>query len=230
SDAFAGAPGKALTIPFDQELLNAIRALLAARGFDLNPRAGLFGAAPAGLLSRNGLIQVLLVLESWGAAAAAAIPEVAALIPDLPLNAGRTLAAIAGPVPAAVTALQNAAAPDAEAYSRVPAATRLLRLTGDNAPLLAITQECLTKGSRALGTAASAALEVDDPPAWLGPALAAALAQAARPPADGATALHLETRLTLARALWRVSGDAAPVVASITQVLQPAASDRVLSY
>src|SRR6185437_4414017 len=82
----------------------------------------------------------------------------------------------------------------------------------------------------ALGTAASAALEVDDPPAWLGPALAAALAQAARPPADGATALHLETRLTLARALWRVSGDAAPVVASITQVLQPAASDRVLSY
>jgi len=230
SDSFAGGPGKAVTIPFNRELLHAIRVLLAARRFDLNPRAGLFGATTTGRLSRNGLIQVLLVLESWGPAATAAIPEVTALIPDMPVNAGRALATIAGPVPAAVNALRTAAAPDADAYARVPAAIRLLRLTGDNGPLLAIAEECLTKGGRALGTAASAALEVDDPPVWLGPALAAALDQAAQPPADGATAVHLEARLTLARALWRVSGDAGPLVASITQVLQPPAPDTALAY
>jgi len=57
-----------------------------------------------------------------------------------------------------------------------------------------------------------------------------ALDQAAQPPADGATVLHLEARLTLARALWRVTGDAAPLVRSITQVLQPPAPDKALSY
>ena len=38
SDSFTGGRGKAVTIPFSQELVNAIRALLAAKRFDLNPR------------------------------------------------------------------------------------------------------------------------------------------------------------------------------------------------
>ena len=130
SDSFTGGHGKALTIPFSQELLNAIRDLLAAKRFDLNPRAGLYGNTPAGFLSRNGLIQVLLVLESWGPAAAAAVPEVTSLLRDMPVNAGRVLAAIAGPVPDAVDALRSAAALGAEGFSRIPAATRLHQLTG----------------------------------------------------------------------------------------------------
>jgi hypothetical protein len=144
SDSFAGGQGKALAIPFSQELLNAIRDLLAAQRFDLNWRAGLYGDTPAGVLSRNGLIEVLLVLESWGPAAAAAISEVTSLLPHMPLNVGRVLAAIAGPVPGAAAALRSAAGPGAEAFSRVQAAARLRRLTGDDGPLLAIVEECLS--------------------------------------------------------------------------------------
>ena len=76
-------------------------------------------------MSRNGLIQVLLVLESWGPPAAAAVPEVTSLLRDMPVNAGRVLAAIAGPVPDAVDALRSAAALGAEGFSRIPAAARL---------------------------------------------------------------------------------------------------------
>jgi hypothetical protein len=180
-------------------------------------------------LSRNGLIQVLLVLESWGPAAAAAVPEVTSLLRDMPVNAGRVLAAIAGPVPDAVDALRSAAALGAEGFSRIPAAARLHQLTGDDGPLLAIAEECLGKGGRALGNAASAALEIGTPPAWLGPALAAAFDQAAQPPGEGATTVHAEARLGLARALWHVSGDAGPLVTVITQALHPSAHDMALS-
>jgi hypothetical protein len=129
-----------------------------------------------------------------------------------PLRAANALIDIAGPVPAAIAALRQAARA-AVLTDRLEAATTLRELTGDDGPLLAAIRDGLSQTGGSPGAAADAA-EDSPPPAWVIPALRRALAATA-----SAAPPDVSTRALLAHALWYL-GDGAdtdavlPVIAA----------------
>ena len=142
------------------------------------------------------------LIGSWGPAAAAAIPDLLAILPRHGYRVGCALADIAGATPEAVSLLRQAATGKAG----LNAAARLRALTGDEAPLLAATESGLTQGGYGVGDAAAAARTLT-PVTRLIPALAAALAATASQARQ-----NDQTRIELALALWHHSGDPAPAV------------------
>jgi hypothetical protein len=192
-DALRAAGPPAARPPFTAVLLEEIRRCL---------REQLLGEEATPLLV--GLI------GSWGPAAAAAVPDLLAIVPRHGYSVGRALADIAGATPEAVSLLRQAAAGSAG----LDAAVRLRALTGDEELLLAAIESCLAQAGHAVRRAAEAARELT-PARRLVPALAAALDSAtsqARPD-------HAEC-IELALALWHHSGDPAPAVEVIAGELR----------
>ena len=180
--------------PFSAALLDEVRRCL---------REQLLGEEATPSLAR--------LIGSWGPAAAAAVPDLLAILPRHGYSVGCALADIAGATPEAVSLLRQAAAGSAG----LSAATRLRALTGDEGPLLAAIEAGLTLTGHDLRNAAEAARTLT-PAGRLVPALAAAASQAG--PDHG-------TRIEVALALWHHSGDPAPAVAAIAGKLRAEAAE-----
>ncbi len=159
-------------------------------------------------MDHNSQVFLLALLSAWGPAAEPAIPELLAILPRHPLGAGSALAAIAGPLPAAIETLSQAAAAGT-VTQRLTAATTLRSLTGDDEPLLAAIEQGLRQRGYELRAAARAARTLSTSARRLVPALTTALHAAVGP---DATAPDISARIQLALALWHHTGDAASAI------------------
>lgn len=197
-----------MAVEFDPGLLDAIRGVLGQRHDDAD---ALLPGRP-GHTKRNALTGLLDLLASWGPAAAAAAPEIIAVLPVATAAAGRALAAVAGPVPEAARALRAAADATADgAVQRILAAGLLRDLTGDTGPLLAAIRDNLSQPREVL-FAARAARSIEDPPRWLIAALEAALA---------ASGKNQSARAEVTRTLCQFAADKADVVPALAELLAP---------
>ncbi|MEV6303634.1 HEAT repeat domain-containing protein [Actinoplanes sp. NPDC051861] len=185
--------------PFDPEVLELIRRELG------RPGAGSAYAAAAD--PRDDL---LTILAGWGPSAGGAVPEIVALLPEMPVPAAGALVAVgAGALPALPALAELAARGDVRAGHAV------LRLTGDSGPLVAAAATALAEKPRYfahdLGLIADA-----------GPA-AAVLLPALRPWLTTETDPRHERRyeqVAAARLAWRATGDAElarPVVGAVVR-------------
>jgi hypothetical protein len=190
--------------PYDDELLHAVRRRLS------RPEA----------LTSNEPWQLTSLLAGWGVRAAPSLPELCAALPRFPDQAARAIAAIAGGGCApderarAATALRSAAEDGS-----LPVAKALYDLTGELGTLTACLERDLRRGSRELREAAGTAGALGPRASALVPLLRAALSSA-----DGdATNPVLDADTALAEALWRITRDAATVVAALDSVFARAA-------
>lgn len=207
SGEFLQPSGPGPLLAFDQHLLDAIRGVLSTGEANAD---GLLPGRPVHL-RRNALIRILDLLASWGPLAAPAAPEVRTLPPHHAVGVARTLAAIAAPGTEAIEALRAAAGPDARhASGRLMAASALRDLAGDTGPLLAAIKDCLAR-SHDLSGAARAARSIEDPPAWLAPALQAALADSSN---------DQRTRAEAARTLSRLAAGTDAVLPVMAELLR----------
>ncbi|MFE7236307.1 hypothetical protein ACFVAF_38025 [Streptomyces sp. NPDC057596] len=184
--------------PYDGELLNAIRRRL------IRPEA-LSGNEP-GLLTS--------LLGGWGARAASALPELYEALARFPGQVAPAIAAIAvdsapGERAEAVTVLRTAAG-----QGSLPAAKALYDLVGEHEPLVHCLDRELRSGGRRLGEAVGTAGALGPRAAALAPTLREALSGPDRETVTPA----LDADTALAEALWRVTEDAAAVVAALDSV------------
>jgi hypothetical protein len=199
---FSRPSGHTAVFAFDQSLLGAIREVLGA--------GSLLPGRPAHL-SHIALIRILDLLASWGPAGAPAAPEVIAVLPAATVPATRALAAIAGPVPEAISALRTAAEATADGIMhRIQAASTLRDLTGDAGYLLAAIRDGLS-GQLGHDHAAMAARSIEDPPGWLVPALGAVLAAGGE---------DQRARAEVVRALCHLAPDKGAVLPVMTELLR----------
>jgi hypothetical protein len=171
--------------PFSAALLDEVRRCLRDQPLGEEAAASLIG-----------------LTGSWGPAAAAAVPDLLAVLPRCGYAVGRALGDIAGATPEAVSLLRQAAAGKAGLH----AAARLHALTGEEQLLLAAIEAGLSQTGYRLRDAAEAARTLT-PASRLIPALAAALDSAAsKASPDNRTCTEL------ALALWHHSGAPDPAV------------------
>ncbi|HEX5293945.1 MAG TPA: hypothetical protein VFX25_34145, partial [Streptosporangiaceae bacterium] len=201
------APAPVL-LPCDPALLAAVREYLPVR--DRRSKA------PARLLA---------LVSSWGPAAVAAIPEVLGLRPVYPLAVARVLAAVDPAHPELLPMVRPLAAAGPMGQ-RQNAASLLRDLTGADEPLLAVFEEGLREHGAELQWVAEAIARLGPAAASLAPAIAAALYPAASPrPKSGdsswAQAHEDHARIQLALALAAVTGDAAPAIPVLAEILSP---------
>ncbi|MGW9449713.1 HEAT repeat domain-containing protein [Streptomyces sp. NPDC055632] len=184
--------------PYDSGLLDAVRARLAR---------------PAEL-SGNEPWRLTNLLAGWGAEAAAALPELCAVLPHFPHQASLALAAVAaGSDPADRATVVAALWAATEKKGSLSAAEALYDLTDDPAPLLRCLVRELGRDGGDLKEAARLAALLGTRGATLAPFLRGALDD----PANSTTPA-LDTDIALAEALWRVAGDPDPVVAVLESV------------
>jgi HEAT repeat protein len=205
-DAASTRTHRGPAVPFDPGLFEAVRALLRRTR-----------------LHRSVVAHLLALLRAWGPAAEPAIPEMIGLLPAHPLNAGNALAAIAGPIPAAVQALSGVAA-TGRVWLRLLGAASLRSLTGNDEPLLAAIELGLAEGYSALKQAAEAARECSTAAGRLVPALTAALRAG-----PDATRPDLRAQIELALTLWHLTGDAAAAIPVLAEALAQDADPRGLT-
>jgi hypothetical protein len=183
---------------YNGELLSAIRRHL------LDPEA-LNGNEP-GLLTS--------LLGGWGAQAAPALPELYKALAHFPGQVAPAIAAIAvDSAPEeraeAVTVLRTAAG-----QGSLPEAKALYDLVGEHEPLVHCLDRELRSGGRRLREAVGTAGALGPRAAVLAPALREALSG----PDGGTVTPALDADTALAEALWRVTEDAAAVVAALDSV------------
>lgn len=198
-DAAAGFQRPAdSAFPYNGELLDAIRRRLV--------RAEALSGNEPGLLTS--------LLGGWGARAASALPELYEALVHFPGQVATAIAAIAvGSAPGeraeAVTVLRAAAG-----EGSLPAAKALYELVGEHEPLVQCLDRELRSGGRRLREAVGTAGALGPRAAALAPALREALSGP-----DGETVTPaLDADTALAEALWRVTEDAAAVVAALDSV------------
>ncbi|WP_329062130.1 hypothetical protein [Streptomyces sp. NBC_01429] len=187
-------------LPFDEDLLAAVRARLTTPDLD-----------------GNEPIHLALLLTPWGERAAAAAPELAPYLDGFALSVAPALAAI-GPE-WAVGPLTGTATEGSET-ARLPAARALFGLTGTTEPLLTVITADLASGDTYRVRQAAEATEAlgrteAGPAAVLLPRLRAALGT------DGSRTTHprMEADLAIALALHRLTGDPADALPVIESVL-----------
>ncbi|PJE97581.1 hypothetical protein CUT44_10530 [Streptomyces carminius] len=211
-DAAAGfrAPADAPPFPFTPELLDAVRARLAA---------------PDSALNRNEPLHLARLLTGWGERAAAALPELRAALPRLPRAVPGALAAVCPERKREKVAgeLRDAVAMG-PAEGRLAAARALYGMTGETGPLLDALAAELADGGHTMCEAARTAGELGPDAAELAPALHAALGGPAAP-GQGRTAPRLEADAEVAVALWRITGEAGEAVRVLDGVLAQAAAE-----
>lgn len=183
-------------VPFDPDLLEGARRRLLAQLAD-----GLEGGP---------VIHVVVLLGSWGAAAAPAVNEILAALRAAPWVVPSTLAAIGAAALPAVPALGEAA------YAgEVRAGHAVWRLTGDPAPLVAAAERLLARKRHSL------AWELDLV-ADAGPAAAPLVATLRERLTGRATKTYpeREDQIAAARVVWRATGDADGVLPTVEAILR----------
>ncbi|MGY3678806.1 hypothetical protein ACVWXU_002429 [Streptomyces sp. TE33382] len=192
---FAAAP----VLPYDPGLLAALRQWLTT-------------LQPGG----NSPFRVMALLESWGAAAADAVPELCAALPRFPQLVPKVLTAVCPPGQrGAVGEVLRTAARSGPAQDRFEAARALFALTGDDAPLLAAVAARLADDRNGIREAAAAAAELGPAATGLVPALRAAF----NAPDAHRNIPEMQADIEIAAALHRITGDAAEAVPVLTGVL-----------
>ncbi|MEE1737829.1 hypothetical protein PUR49_15145 [Streptomyces sp. BE147] len=192
---FAAAPA----LPYDSVLLAALRQWLTT-------------LRPGG----NSPFRVAALLESWGADAADAVPELCAALPRFPRLVPKVLAAVCPPGQRGpVGELLRTAARSGPAEDRFEAARALYALTGDGTLLLAAVAARLADDRNGIREAAAAAAELGPAAAGLVPALRAAF----NAPGAHRSIPEMQADIEIAAALHRITGDPAEAVPVLTGVL-----------
>ncbi|WP_405749821.1 hypothetical protein OHA19_08455 [Streptomyces sp. NBC_00012] len=200
---FPSAGEAGASFPCDPELLDAIRARLAAAD---GPDAG-------------EAVRLVLLLGAWGSRASAALPELQAVLPVCPGAVPKAMAAICPPEHREATAeLLTAAARTGPEEGRLAAATAVRELTGETGPLRAAVAARLTPGDPAVREAASLAAGLGPEAAALVPALRSALSDRA----GDRSVPQKDADVEIAAALWRITGDAEEAVPVLAGVLAEA--------
>ncbi|MFB7470432.1 HEAT repeat domain-containing protein [Kitasatospora sp. NPDC056184] len=191
-------------VPFDPDLLAAVRSRLATDGLDHNETSALVN-----------------LLRRWGPPAIAALPELSALLPRFPYAAS-AVAAVAIAAPPAER--EHAGAVLKAATGPIAVARAHYDVTGDPDLLLHTITEQLGSPEAALSRetaeALNAAADLGPAAADLLPTLPALAALPAAALADGPpTVPQLDNAIATARALWQIDGDAEEAVDILAAVL-----------
>ncbi len=201
--ACGGPVGSLPTLPYDPELLAAVRRRL--------------GAMEPGSMA---LPRLAALLTAWGPDAGPAVPELLAQLPAYPRQLPKVLAAVCLPEQRAeVAEALRFLARTAPADDRMEAVRVLHQLTGDHGPLLSLLAERLAAGA---GGGDSALRETATAAAALGPAaapLVPALRAALNAPDADRNNPQMDADIALAVALHRITADAAEAVPVLAGVL-----------
>ncbi|WP_328476569.1 hypothetical protein OHA21_22225 [Actinoplanes sp. NBC_00393] len=193
--------------PFDPALFTAIRHRIAAPA-PTRP-------APTGpsdpWAASNATADLIRVLAAWGPAAAGAIPELIAVLPQFPVAAAGALAAFGPAALPAVPALTERAE-----HGDVRAGHAVLKLTGNAVPLVTAATILLTGNSRHVAYELDLIADAGPAAAVLLPALAGWLT-------GTAAAEHHELRreqVAAARLAWRAGADPDLVLPTLRAVVR----------
>ncbi|WP_430477807.1 HEAT repeat domain-containing protein [Streptomyces sp. P11-1] len=201
--ACGGPVGSLPTLPYDPELLAAVRRRL--------------GAMEPGSMA---LPRLAALLTAWGPDAGPAVPELLAALPAYPRQLPKVLAAVCRPEQRGeVAEALRSLARTAPAGDRFEAARALHQLTGDHDPLMSLLAERLAAGA---GGGDSALRETATAAAALGPAaapLVPALRAALNAPEADQNNPQMDADIAIAVALHRITGEAAETVPVLAGVL-----------
>ncbi|MFG2639012.1 hypothetical protein ACGFX8_35860 [Streptomyces sp. NPDC048362] len=197
----AHAPGEDRTpLPYDPELLDAIRVRLAAE--PSRERSSVFDGGPA---ATNEPVHLSGLLAAWGRQARAALPELLAALPRHPHPVSRALAGVADPqTDAHVIEALGAQARQGTPATRQAAASALHSLTGDADPLICVLSESLAKRGNSLDHIVTAAASLGEAARPLLPLLRTLLAA---PPQSRETVPAIRAALGAAALVWELTGD-----------------------
>ncbi|MFF3945697.1 HEAT repeat domain-containing protein [Streptomyces sp. NPDC001902] len=204
-------------LPCTPELLDAVRARLAARTADAATPHTRVAPAAGGPATANEPVHLAGVLAGWGTSARAALPELIDALPHHPLPVGRALAAVAdaGRDADVVTALRACAGTGSRS-DRQAAAAALHALTGDVTALLAVLGPALDEPGGPREDWARAVAPLGEQGRPLLPRLLALLAE---PVETRSTVPVVEAGLTAAAAVWELTGDQEAVLPMILEGL-----------
>lgn len=194
-------PADGAALPCEPALLDAVRRRLA------DPQ-----------VRGNEPIHLTLLLASWGARASCAVPELLEALPRVPLAGPKALVALCpgdGRVREHVEERLREAARQGPEEGRLAAAHALHELTGDASPLRTAVRAGLAGHAHDVRDAARHSSRLGSDAAELLPDLRAALSDPARP----RTTPRLDADLSLAEALWRITGEPADAVRILGTVL-----------
>ncbi|WP_234544787.1 hypothetical protein [Streptomyces shenzhenensis] len=199
-------------LPYDRELLDAIRVRLAAE--PSRERRPVFDG---GLAATNEPVYLSGLLAAWGRPARAALPELLAALPRHPLPVSRALAAVADPqADAHVIEALRAEARQGPPATRQAAASAFHSLTGDAGPLISVLSELLAKRGNSLDHTVTAAASLREAARPLLPMLHTLLAE---PPQSRETMPAIRAALGAAALVWELTGDAQTVLPVIQEGL-----------
>ncbi|MFD8106371.1 hypothetical protein [Streptomyces microflavus] len=204
--ACGGPVGSLPVVPYDPELLVAVRRLLAT--------------TESGTTTS---FRLAALLTAWGRDAATALPELLAALPAHPRLLPEVLVAVCPPEHRTeVAEALRARAGTGPVDDRIEAARALHELTGDHGLLLPLLAERLTGSAGGGGgsdgrirEAATAAAAVGPPAASLVPALRAAL----NAPGSDRNNPQMDDDIAVAVALHGITGDTAEAVPVLAGVL-----------
>lgn len=197
--ACGGSFGAAPVLPYDPGLLVSLRQWLGT-------------LEPGG----NGSFRLAALLESWGADAAGAVPELCAALPRFPQLVPKVLVAVCPPERREdVAELLRTAARSGPVEDRFEAARALHALTGEDAPLLTAVADRLAEDRNGIREAAVAAAGLGPAAAELVPALRAAF----NAPDAHRNIPEMQADIDIAAALHRITGDLAEAVPVLAGVL-----------
>ncbi|MEU6192774.1 hypothetical protein [Streptomyces sp. NPDC047061] len=209
----AHTPGEDRTpLPYDPELLDALRVRLAAE--PSRERRSVFDG---GLAATNEPVYLSGLLAAWGRPARAALPELLAALPRHPLPVSRALAAVADPrTDAHVVEALRAQARQGPPATRQAAASALHSLTGDADPLISVLSELLAGRGNSLDHTVTAAASLGEAARPLLPLLHTLLAE---PPQSRETVPAIRAALGAAALVWELTGDERAVLPVIREGL-----------
>jgi hypothetical protein len=210
SDPHALGDDDRTPLPYDPELLGAIRVRLAAE-LPCERRSVFDG----GLAATNEPVYLSGLLAAWKGLARPALPELLAALPRHPLPVSRALAAVADhQVDAQVVEALRAQAGRGSLATRQAAAGALHTLTGDADALIAVLSESLAQRGNGLEHAVTAAATLGQAARPLLPQLRALVAEPAQ---SRETVPMIKAALGAATVVWELTGDQQAAIAVIRE-------------
>ncbi|SNT47801.1 HEAT repeat domain-containing protein [Actinacidiphila glaucinigra] len=204
-------------LPCAPELLDAVRARLAALTAGATTAGPRQSLVAGGLAAANEPVHLSGVLAGWGPRARAALPELVDALPHHPFAVSRALAAIAdaGRDPDVVAALR-ARAGTGSVPDRQAAAAALHALTGDATVVLSVLGPALDEPNGPRDNCLRAVAPLGEQARPLLPRLRALLAE---PVENRSTVPAVEAALTAATATWELTGDQETVLPVVLEGL-----------
>ncbi|WP_143145029.1 HEAT repeat domain-containing protein [Streptomyces humi] len=199
-------------LPYDPELLAAIRVRLAAE--PSHERRSVFDG---GLAATNEPVYLSGLLAAWGRPARAGLPELLAALPRHPLPVSRALAIVADPqADAHVIEALRAQAGQGPLATRQAAASALHSLTGDADVLISVLSGLLAKRGNGLDHTVTAAAALKEAARPLLPLLHTLLAEPAQ---SRETVPVIRAALGAAALVWELTRDEQAVLPVIKEGL-----------